>query len=651
MMKKELNRPATKKAGLIIQKQVKTFDSKHVIWLAMVMIITFMVLFPVNRNEFTNWDDGGYVTQNKYVKDLTVNNIKIFFSEYFVSNYHPVTMLSLAFDYRLGGGNAWMFHITSLILHLIVIVLVFWFTYLLFSKFEIALITAALFGVHTLHVEPVAWISDRKDLLCTVFFLSSMIGYLKYTKATSVKLYIITLLFFIVSALSKATAVSLSVTLIATDYLLKRRLTDIKVIAEKIPFFLVSIAVGIIAVKAQKSSASIADSSVFAIYERILFACYGLTQYFVKLILPLNLSAIYPFPVRLNGSIPASFWFYPVPVLVVIALFIVAIKRSRMIAYLIMFFVINVFLLLQLIPVGGAIMADRYAYLPSLSYFILIGYGYNYITEKKQKLKVIPVIILCGYFVLLSGLTVKRTGDWKDSITLWNDVLSKYRHVTVAWINRGNIRFEKGDYKAAIDDYNHSIRLKDEHAEAFLNRGTSKKELGDINGAIADYDTAISLNRKFDKAWYNRGGAKLDLNDFEGAIADYNQAIVLNPDYAEAYSNRGNAKVSLANNNKNLQLVYGALADYNRAVQLKQDYVEAYSNRGIARSLLGDYDGAVNDFDITLNLNPNDALALFLRGMTKAERGRREEGCADLYRAYMLGFRQAEEQIKRLCKK
>jgi hypothetical protein len=320
MMKKELNRPATKKAGLIIQKQVKTFDSKHVIWLAMVMIITFMVLFPVNRNEFTNWDDGGYVTQNKYVKDLTVNNIKIFFSEYFVSNYHPVTMLSLAFDYRLGGGNAWMFHITSLILHLIVIVLVFWFTYLLFSKFEIALITAALFGVHTLHVEPVAWISDRKDLLCTVFFLSSMIGYLKYTKATSVKLYIITLLFFIVSALSKATAVSLSVTLIATDYLLKRRLTDIKVIAEKIPFFLVSIAVGIIAVKAQKSSASIADSSVFAIYERILFACYGLTQYFVKLILPLNLSAIYPFPVRLNGSIPASFWFYPVPVLVVIAL-------------------------------------------------------------------------------------------------------------------------------------------------------------------------------------------------------------------------------------------------------------------------------------------------------------------------------------------
>jgi len=432
---------------------------------------------------------------------------------------------------------------------------------------------------------------------------------------------------------------------------LNRKLFDKKSILEKIPFFIIAVIIGIIAIKAQKSSASIADSTVFTFYERILFACYGFTQYILKLLLPVNLSAIYPFPVKVNGSIPGYFWFYPLPVIALAAAFIAAIRRSKTIAFLILFFVINVFLLLQLIPVGSAIMADRYIYLSSIAFFVFIGYVYKFIVDKNSSLKTILIAVLCGYVFVLSVLSANRTHDWKDSMTIWNDVLSKYDHVTIAWVNRGNIKFENGDYQGAITDYNQSIKLNDKHAESFLNRGTSKKELGDPKGAIADYDIAISLNHNFDKAWYNRGGARLDMNDFEGAIADYNQALVLNPEYAEAYSNRGNAKVSLANTSGNNQIVYGALADYNRAIELNPGFIEAYSNRGIAKTLLGDYPGAINDFDVTLSLNPNDALALFLRGMTKAEHGQREDGCADLFRAYKMGFQQAAEQIQRLCKK
>ncbi|MCX6258171.1 MAG: tetratricopeptide repeat protein [Bacteroidia bacterium] len=627
----------------------RPFTPKRWLWLGLVILLTILAFSPVFKNEFTNWDDGGYVTENKYVHELSSQSVKAFFTEYFVSNYQPLTMLSLAVDYSISGKEPWMFHISSLLLHLLNVILVYWLVFLLFRRFDIALIAAALFGIHTLHVESVAWISDRKDLLSTLFFMASLISYIKYIGKPGVKYYFLAILFFILSLISKATAVALPVTLVACDYFLTGKILYRKIILEKIPFFLLAIAAGVLAVYAQESSSSISGNSDFAFYDRILFACYGFTNYILKLILPLNLSAIYPFPVRINGSIPSSFWFYPIPVIAIIGGLIMAIRKSRTITFGILFFMINIFLVLQLIPIGSAIMADRYTYLPSAGFCILVGYAYYYLADKNRNMKPVFTAIIAVYIFILSLMTLDRTKAWKDSMTLWNDVISKNDKVTIAWINRGNIKFASGNYQGAITDYDQSIMLKNDQSEAWLNRGTSRKELGDLKGALKDYDMAIRLNPDFDKSFYNRGGVKMDMNDFEGAIADYNEAILLNPNYAEAYSNRGNAKVNLANSTTSTQMVYGALADYNRAIELKPDYTDAYSNRGIARSILGDIAGAINDYDITLTLNPNDALALFLRGMAKAGHGRKEEGCADLFKAYNLGFSQAGEQIQKLC--
>ncbi|MCD4746648.1 MAG: hypothetical protein K8R58_10145, partial [Bacteroidales bacterium] len=389
----------------------------NLLWLLGILVLTFIAYFPVFQNNFlSTWDDNRYVLENPLIKSLSFQNIINIFTQYYDGHYHPLTQLSLAIDYQIAGLEPWIFHFTNFLLHLINTALVFYFIYILFKKPVIAIITALLFGINPMQVESVAWITERKNLLFAIFFFGSLISYVKYIKLEKRKYYYISLLLFLLSVLSKVMAISLSVTIIAIDFALNRKLLSKKVIIEKIPFFLLAIIFGIFAIFAQKSTwGEELSQNYYTFFERLLFASYAFIHYILKLIIPVNLSGYYPYPDISNNSIPFQYWLYPIPVISIILAFIYSLKRSRILSFAMLFYIINIFLLLKLfeVPAGDYIMADRYSYIASVGVFILIGIGFNYIINNKQQLKKILQIILIVYVLFLCLQTFNRTIIWR----------------------------------------------------------------------------------------------------------------------------------------------------------------------------------------------------------------------------------------------
>ncbi len=555
---------------------IKNVKKEHLI-LAVILIITIIAFYPTFENGFTNWDDNKYVTENLDIKKQWNEKIGIFFSEYCMGNYHPFTMISLAIDYHIDGLNPMTFHITNLILHLINTLLVFWFILLLLKSvnykrsLEIALITSALFGVHTLHVESVAWISERKDVLYSMFFLLSLIAYLKYVNIKKNKFLIISIVLFLFSLLSKGQAVSLAVTLIAIDYFLGRKMLSKKVILEKIPFLVLSFVFGMIAIFAQQSTEAIKSNTTFNFFDRILFSCYGFIQYIIKLIAPVNLSAIYPYPEKENDSISFEFWFYLLAVIGIALLFIYLIKKHKKdLVFGILFFTVNIFLVLQLLPVGNAIMADRYSYLPSIGVFLIIGIGIKWILEiQKKSIIVFAKTATVLYLIFLVILTINRTKIWNNSLVLWNDVIEKYDSFAMAYNSRGLAKKKLNDITGALLDFNKAIEINPKSFQGYNNRGMIKYLNGNVNGAMSDFQRTIDLNPKFFLAYSNLGVTYIGNDDLK-AEKLFLKTIELNSRYVLSFNNLGYLYLEKDKKKAEKYLL--------KAIEINPSYLYSYTN-------------------------------------------------------------------------
>ncbi len=628
--------------------RTKRFYEKSTYWIIGIIILTAIVYLPGINNELTNWDDPAYINENPYAKEFSWENTKSMFSEYYIGNYHPLTLLSYNIEYQFSKADPLIYHINNLLLHLLNTLLVFWFISLLVKNNKISAITAVLFGVSPLHVESVMWISERKDVLYTFLFLTSLIAYIKYLDKRKTKLIILSLLLFLLSLLSKGQAVTLAVSLLAIDYIYGRKLLSKTVIIEKIPYFALALLFGVIAITAQKSGEAIAIEGADTIFGQIIYACYAFTEYIIKLIVPNNLSAIYPYPSNPDGSIPIWVYLYLIPFAAIIWFFIYSLKHDRSLAFGIIFFVLNIFLVLQLLPVGKAIMADRYTYIPSIGIFFIVGSYFEKISLDRPKYKQVIGFIFGLYVFVLSILTYNRCEVWENSLSLWNDVLKKYPElpqaaynraivrekerdikgaiedysVTIrndpanaeAYNNRGNAKTSAGDFKGAIDDLTMAVNIHDNYDEAYYNRGIARIEQKDYQAAIADFDTAVSLNSRHIGALNNRGNAKKLSGDFEGAINDYNEVIAIAPDLAQSYNNRGSTYVSMQDYRR-------AIMDFTKAIKLEAGSEDAYYNRGSAYIFIGEYDSAKADFTMAININPKNIMAYNNRGNAKASSG------------------------------
>jgi len=573
-MKENQKRPPFKKK----ENKKQSVRDLSVFFLAAILLLTLFIYSKSIQNDFVTWDDPEYVTDNALIKDFSIHGVKNLFTSFYEGNYHPLTALSNAVEFHFWKANPKPYHIINLLLHLLNVVFVFLVVAKLTGKKEAAIIVSLFFAVHPLHVESVAWIAERKDVLYTFFYLSAWLAYITYLKSENVKGWksgylVFSLLLFACSLLSKSMAVTLPLILILTDYYLEKKI-NLKSLLEKIPFFLLSLIFGVVALKSQGTSGATEAAPYFPFWERILLSAYGLVFYILKLFVPVHLSAFHPYP---NNDEPLPVIFYLAPLILLLLAFLIYKSKGfkKELIFGLLFFIVAVAPVIQLLPAGKALTAERYSYVPSIGLFFIVALFYSFVT---QKLKPLLAIAIGVYAVVFSIITYQRIDKWKNGIILFTDIIEKYpdsKGIDFAWYNRGLTKNNMGNYK----------------------------------GAIEDYDGAIKINPKYVQAWYNRGFSKGMYQDFSGAITDFNEAIQLYPSHYQAYNNRGNAK-----------------------------------------GMLGDYKNALTDFTEALRIKPDYSEAFFNRGVTKLRFGLTPDACDDWHKAIGLGYDKAGEMIQKFCK-
>jgi tetratricopeptide (TPR) repeat protein len=463
-----------------------------------------------------------------------------------MGNYHPITMFIYGIEYSNFELNPTPYHVVSLLMHVLNTLLVMWFVWLLLKQKNTAIITALLFAIHPMHVESVAWVAELKDVMYTFFLLAALCTYLMYIKSIKKKqlFYLATIILFVLATLSKAMAVCLPPLLILIDYFINRKI-DKKSIIEKLPFFIIAVIFGLVAIDAQKAFNALDDIVYYNFFDRILFSSYGVLLYLWKAFVPTGLTCYYNYPIKENGIFPIVFYISPVIFSIAVFTLYKYKEIAKDLIFGLGFFIISIALVLQILPVGGAIIAERYTYIPYIGVFLIIAQFINKVyNDELPKIKSYRKIILWAFVLLIGIYSVtaqKRTMVWKDSVTLWSNALEKNNKSPRNISHRAKAYYKLEDYTKAIEDYNWYIHLKNDNAEAYYDRGLCYFGLKKFNEAIVDFNKAIEINNKYYDAYYNKGIVYNDVGDFNKAITAYTNAIKHKPDFIDAYYNRAGA--------------------------------------------------------------------------------------------------------------
>lgn len=633
------------------KKKSHTIQNKksnaNLLFIGIIVLLTFICYTPALKHDFLrNWDDHEYVINNPDIKELSAQNIKTIFSKFYIGNYQPLTMLSYAIDYALFDLSPKAYHTTNLILHLLSTILVFFFILLLTEKKEVAIATASFFALHPCHVESVAWIAERKDVLYGFFFIASLLYYMKFLNTKhNIKYYYFCLVLFILSCLSKSAAVVLPIILVLIDYY-KTGAFNIKSQLNKIPFFAISLLFGITALISQESAGATNMAPHYPIFERIFLISWSVVFYIIKSILPMDLSAMYYYP-KSTSALP--FYYYLSPfILIAITWAILKTKTfKKELVFASLFFLSTIILIVQIVPLGRTITADRYTYIPYIAIGFLLGQFYIYTKENiiriSDSLKKATYYSFFIFIIICSVITWNRSKLWKDSITLFSDVIEKYPEQSHPYLVKAAALMDLQDFKNALNNFTLGIERDSTYAEAWNNRGNAYFNIKDYESAIKDYTTAIELDKKYQLPYNNRGSCKRNKGDYVGAVSDFSKAIELDTAFFVAYHNRGLTKYYMKDYS-------GALEDYNKTIQIKPDYPDAYSNRGVAKYYLKDYKGAIPDYDKAIALNPAYGEAYSNRAAVKFFMNDRKGSCDDWHKAVQTGYASASEMIKIYCK-
>lgn len=518
------------------------------LWL--ILGVTFIVFARVLNAGFVNFDDDVMLYNNPLITSLSWDNISTYFSNPVAGIYQPLTMLSLSIDYAIAGLSPKYFHFINLIMHLINVLLVFKLVASLAKNERIALIVAVLFGVHTLHVESVAWITERKDVLYTMFYLLGLLKFVRYLDLNEKKQLIWTFVFFVFACLSKPMAVSFALVLPLIHFYKGNGLKEWfrpKNWMVYAPFLLTSLYFGLMIYGDQQENVIGHENQFQGWGRQLVFAGDALTTYLLRIIMPVGLSVIYEYPANIGESIPvwsmvkaftgllwvvASFWL---------------LAKNKGLAFGALFFLVNVMFVLQIVPMGVGYKADRFVYLASIGLFWMIAIGLDQLVERKALSLSTSNYSVGAYVVLLSVLTLVRTGVWKDGISLWDATIEKNQNSFIAYNNRGELYMETGQWYDAINDFTNSLKLS-ETGKAYYNRGTTFAKIMSWKNAELDLMKAVELDSTNGDAYGNLGVVYMNTQHDSLALINLTKAVELSPNNAKHQANLDLLK-SFMNNN------------------------------------------------------------------------------------------------------
>ncbi|MFZ4520751.1 MAG: tetratricopeptide repeat protein [Bacteroidales bacterium] len=521
------------------KKRTITKEDKFLDWkIPLLIAITFIAYLPSLKNEFVNWDDIVYIMNNEMITTFSWENTRKIFSTFFMGNYHPFILLSFSVDFHFFKFAAPGYHFHNLVLHIVNSVLVYAvFFHLLKKKANIAITIALIFALHPMHVESVAWVSERKDLLYTAYYLLSILAYIFYLKKGKNTLLLLSILLFIFSLLSKGQAVTLPLVLCLIDYFTARKF-NWKVAAEKLPYFALSLVFGIVAVLAQKANSYLNPLGI-PLSQSIFYAPYGICIYLVKFLLPIYQTAVYNYPVTLEGGFPFFIYFSPLILIPTGIVIWKTWKENQYITFGLLLFLATIAPVLQFLPVGWAVAAERYTYIPYLGLAAIVAIAF-WEQRSRATSKIRTLLDVSGMLILLLMviLTWNRTQVWKESVSLWSDVLEKNPKCISAYINRAYIYNEDKRYDDALKDCTDGLKIDSANFTLYKNRGIAYGIIGKFDLALADYSSAIRYNPEDYDSYLYRGILYTDkFAKHDSAIADFRKYLGHSPDNLNATFN------------------------------------------------------------------------------------------------------------------
>jgi len=595
-------------------------------WLFFIALITavFLVYQPAWQGGFI-WDDSAHVTRPELRSWYGL--FRIWFDLGATQQYYPLMHSAFWVQYWLWGDATLGYHLVNILLHAMAAVMVA----LILRRLAIpgAFLAAAIFALHPVHVESVAWITELKNTLSAVFYLGSAMVYLRFDQQRRTPLYLWALGLFVLGLLSKTVTATLPAALLLIFWWQRGRLSWRKDVLPLLPFFLLGAVAGIFTAWVERTLIG-AQGSQFAIpaLERLLIAGQAIWFYLGKLFWPANLIFIYP---RWETS-QAAAWQYLFPAAafaLVVALWTLRRRWRGPLAGL-LFFVGTLFPVLGFLnvyPFIYSFVADHFQYLASLGIITLVAAGIAMLLKRLQLWQRPAGYAICVLLLLtLATLTWRQSRMYTDIETLYQTTIDLNPKCWMAYNNLSDTYNNHGNYRQAIEYLNKAIEIKPDHAKAYNNRGNAYKGLGNYRQAIEDFNRAIEIRPVYEDAYNNRGNAYSDLGNYRQAIEDFNKAIEIRPDYAEAYINRGITYNLLGNYRQ-------AIEDLNRGIELKPGYAEAYISRGTAYNLLGNYRQAIEDLNKVIELKPAYAMAYNNRGAAYNGLGNYRQAIEDYGRA------------------
>jgi tetratricopeptide (TPR) repeat protein len=648
-----------------------------------ILILTVVVFLPVRGFEFVNYDDGDYVMGNREVQHgLNWESIRWAFRTGHAANWHPVTWISHILDFQMFGNVSGSHHLTSLFFHATNAVLLFFLLRNLTRSIWKSAFVAAIFALHPVHVESVAWVSERKDVLSGFFWMLTVLFYEAYArKQTSDRnrylFYGLSLVVFILGLMSKPMLVTLPFVLVLLDFWPLQRVRSGEklsgLLLEKVPYFLLAGLSSYVTFAVQKEGGAVATIQNLSFPGRLSNAFVSYFRYVQKMLWPDNLAVLYPHP----GSWPLG-WII-LGVTFVIALVAIAIWQARRRPYILVgsfWFLGTLIPVIGIVQVGIQSMADRYTYLPSIGFWIAATWLFAEIGGRAVLGRRIVAFVGIGCVLICIPLTIRQLGFWHDSEALFRRTVSVTDKNYLAWNNLG-FSLPKSRAEEAIKCYENSITINPNYADALNNLGHAYAEQGKVMEALPLYERALQQQPKSADINNNYGNALAEMGKVDQAIAHYLIALATNTNHADAHNNfgialamRGQFDEAVFHLQRGIQLDPGkasaysnlgnafavqhklneATLQYRRALSLKPDDAQVHNNLGNVLSEQTNFEEAINEYQLALKLNPKNPEAHYNIGLALVRVNRNSDAIQHLQSALLLrpNYPDAQRQLTAL---
>ena len=600
----------------------------------LLVAVTVGIFLPTGNHPFISFDDPGYVTENPRVRGgLTGENVGWAFSSTAMSNWHPLTWLSHMTDVQLFGLDPRGHHLTNVFFHVASTLLLFFLLSGITGSPWQSLFVAALFALHPLHVESVAWVAERKDVLSGCFWFLTLLLYARYVKRGGTGRYLLVLLSFAAGLMAKPMLVTLPVVLLLLDYWPLRRPLRWSLVKEKIPLFALSALSSAVTLYAQEQGGAINDIDRVPLHVRIGNSVVCWVKYVWKMFFPRDLAMLYPFP----GSIPPWEVLGAFLLLVLVCALVVVYRRRC--PYLVtgwFWFLFTLVPVIGIVQVGGQAMADRYTYLPLTGLFIACAWGVNDLL-RGWRYRTAVLATLAGLIVAASAaVTWRQVGYWKDNLTLYrhtlevttgnyvirnnygvalaqegrlDEAITQYREVLTIWpraanayINLGDAMAQQGNYPEAIRYYQQALRIEPDYALALENMGRSLTAMGRDDEAVAIFEQSITMEPSRSGAYLNLAILLVRRGRLEEGWRHYETALRLEPYSAKPPINMGAALGQRG-------LLEEAAGCFRQALRIAPDSVEAHFNLGVVLARQNRPEEAAQHFSEVLRLRPDSVPA------------------------------------------